>query len=180
MRALGPAVPLWMVEALTDNRNRTVAEVRAAFGRGGGNLGESGSVAWMFTSRGVIAVGIDGKRDPDEVVLTAIDAGADDVSLEDDGISIFTKPEDLELVRRGILEAGIESESAELSRVPNATVVLEEDDAIQALKLLDRLEDLDDVQPRFLQRRFPRRSIGFVLHLAADVRCPFHALDPRH
>ena len=144
-----------MVEALTDNRNRTVAEIRVAFSRGGGNLGESGSVAWMFTSRGVIAVGNDGKRDPDEIVLTAIDAGADDVAIEDDGVSIFTKPEDLDLVRRAILEAGIEAESAELSRVPNATVTLEEQEAILALKLLDRLEDLDDVQRVFSNADFP-------------------------
>ncbi len=151
----GPGGTSVMVEALTDNRNRTVAEIRSAFGRGGGNLGESGSVAWAFTSQGVITVGKNDKLDPDEVVMTAIDAGAEDVVVEDDGVSIFTKPEDLDFVRRAILEAGIASDSAELSRVPNTTVLLEEQEAIQTLKLLDRLEDLDDVQRVFSNADFP-------------------------
>src|SRR5215212_7104681 len=95
----GPGGTAVMVEAVTDNRNRTVAEIRTAFGKGGGSMGESGSVGWMFTTRGVISLTLDAKADPDEVALLAIDAGADDFAVEEDAVSVYTKPEDLETVR---------------------------------------------------------------------------------
>jgi YebC/PmpR family DNA-binding regulatory protein len=151
----GPGGTAVLVEALTDNRNRTVAEVRNAFGRGGGNLGEAGSVAWVFTTRGVLTLNADGSFDPDEVALLAIDAGAEDFVVEDDAVSIYTKPEDFEAVRKALVEAGYEPASSEIERVPSTTVPLEDKEALQALRLLDRLEDLDDVQRVYSNADFP-------------------------
>lgn len=142
----GPGGTAVLVEAVTDNRNRTVAEIRAAFGRNGGNLGESGSVAWQFTTRGVITLEVKKGLDPDEVALVAIDAGAEDFTAEDEALSIYTKPEDLESVRKALIDAGTQPDSASIEKVPSLTVELEDKEALQTLKLLDKLEDLDDVQ----------------------------------
>ena len=148
----GPGGTAVMVEAVTDNRNRTVAEVRSAFGKGGGNMGESGSVGWMFSTRGVIT--LDAKGDPDELELQAIEAGAEDILLEDDQLSVYTRPEDLESVRKALEDAGLAPTSAEIARVPSTTVPLDQKDGLQTLKLLDRLEDLDDVQRVFSNAEF--------------------------
>jgi len=150
----GPAGTAIMVEAVTDNRNRTVAEIRNAFGKGGGNMGESGSVGWMFSTRGVITIPLDGKVESDEVELQAIEAGADDIVEEDDQLSIYTKPEDLEAVNQALIDAGYKPSSAEIARVPSTTVSLDQKDGLQTLKLLDRLEDLDDVQRVFSNAEF--------------------------
>jgi YebC/PmpR family DNA-binding regulatory protein len=155
----GPGGTAVMVEAVTDNRNRTVAEIRNAFGKGGGNLGESGSVGWLFSTRGVISLPLPPKADTDEVALVAIDAGADDFVVEDEGLSVYTKPEELESVRRALIDAGFEPDSAETARVPSTTVQLEEKDAVQTLRLLDRLEDLDDVQRVFSNADFPEEVL---------------------
>src|SRR5439155_16372812 len=104
----GPGGTAVMVGTLTNNRNRTVAEVRNAFGRNGGNLGETGSVGWLFNLRGVISVDVENGKDPDEMALVAIDAGAEDFEVEDEQLSIYTKPEDLENVRKALEESGIE------------------------------------------------------------------------
>ena len=144
-----------LVEAMTDNRNRTVSEVRAVFGRNGGNLGESGSVAWQFTTRGVLLLNLDGKLDADEIALTAIDAGAEDFTTDDEALSIYTKPDEVELVRRALVEAGHEPASVEIEKVPNQTISLEDKEALQTLRLLDRLEDLDDVQRVYSNADFP-------------------------
>src|SRR5436190_6330200 len=122
----GPGGTAVMVEAVTDNRNRTVAEIRNAFGKGGGSMGESGSVGWMFTTRGVIALNLPPKADADEVALLAIDAGADDFTVEDEVVSVYTRPEDLESVRKALEEAGFGVDSADVERVPSTTVQLEE------------------------------------------------------
>jgi YebC/PmpR family DNA-binding regulatory protein len=156
----GPGGTAVMVEALTDNRNRTVSEVRNAFGRGGGNLGESGSVAWQFSLRGVISVNLKDGMDPDEVALAAIDAGAEDFHADDDVLSIHTRPEDLESVRSALEQGGVQADSSEIARVPNATITLAEKEAIQALKLLDRLEDLDDVQRVYTNADFPEEVLA--------------------
>jgi len=151
----GPGGTAVLVEAMTDNRNRTVAEVRNAFGRGGGNLGETGSVAWQFTTRGVITLNIPAGDDGEAAALQAIDAGAEDFAVDDGVVSVYTKPEDLETVRRALVERGLEAASADIERVPNVTIRLDEKDAIQALRLLDRLEDLDDVQKVYSNADFP-------------------------
>ena len=144
-----------LVEALTDNRNRTVAEVRNAFGRGGGNLGEAGSVAWVFSTRGLITLTLARGADADEVALAAIDAGAEDFVAEGDTLSVYTRPDDLEAVRKELIEAGHEPTSAEIARVPSSTVSLDEREAVQTLRLLDRLEELDDVQRVYSNADFP-------------------------
>ena len=133
-----------LVEALTDNRNRTLQEVRTVFSRYGGSLGESGCVSWLFESKGVITLETN-EADTEELAVIAIDAGADDVNVEKDYLEIFTDPHNLETVRR-TMEQKKSVISAEVSLVPKSTVMLNEKGTIQILKLLDHLEELDDVQ----------------------------------
>jgi YebC/PmpR family DNA-binding regulatory protein len=156
----GPGGTAVMVEAVTDNRNRTVAEVRNVFNRSGGNFGESGSVAWQFTTRGVVTLELKPDLDPDEIALFAIDAGAEDFAADEESISIYTKPEDLEAVRTALVEAGKEPAAASIEKVPNVTVPLEVKEAQQTLRLLDRLEDLDDVQKVYSNADFPEEVLA--------------------
>ena len=134
-----------LVEALTDNRNRTIQDVRNMFSKSGGSLGESGSVTWLFNPKGMIIVET-ADQDADELALKAIDAGAEDVITEKSYIEICTKPEELEVVRSALEQNGATIGSAELARVPKTTVKLDEKTTLQVLKLLDKLEELDDVQ----------------------------------
>jgi len=140
----GPHGIAVLVEALTDNRNRTLQEVRSLFFRHGGSLGASGSVAWIFDARGIITVETDGVN-AEELAMAAIDAGADDVKEEKGYLEIHTTPQNLETVRKAV-EKIKPPVSAEVQRVAKQTVVLDEQQAIQTLKLLDHLEELDDVQ----------------------------------
>jgi YebC/PmpR family DNA-binding regulatory protein len=142
----GPGGVAVLVEAATDNRNRTAAEVRSIFTKAGGQLAGSGAVAWQFEPRGLIAVAPDGK-DADEVALTAIDAGAEDVDTDDPAaIEIFTSPGDLERIRLALESAGVAIDSAESTMIAKQTVELDSTKARQALRLVEQLEDLDDVQ----------------------------------
>jgi YebC/PmpR family DNA-binding regulatory protein len=142
----GPGGVAVLVEAQTDNRNRTAAEVRSMFTKSGGQLAGSGAVAWQFEPRGLISVARNGV-DADEVALAAIDAGAEDVDTDDDEvIEIYTTPGALESVRKALEGAGIAVDSAESAMVPNQRVELDSSKARQALRLVDLLEDLDDVQ----------------------------------
>jgi len=140
----GPHGVAVMVEALSDNRNRTVQEVRSLFARHGGSLGASGSVSWLFDNRGVIVVETDGAQ-AEELALAAIDAGAEDVKEEKGYLEILTTPQNLETVRKVVEQIKLPV-SAEVQRVAKKTVVLDEKEAIQTLKLLDHLEELDDIQ----------------------------------
>jgi YebC/PmpR family DNA-binding regulatory protein len=141
----GPGGVAVLVEAQTDNRNRTAADVRAMFTKSGGQLAGSGAVAWQFEPRGLITVVRNGV-DPDEVALAAIDAGAEDVDTDDDeAVEIYTSPGDLESVRSALEEAGVTVESAESAMVAKQTVELDANKARQALRLVESLEDLDDV-----------------------------------
>src|SRR5438309_3343584 len=133
-----------MIEAATDNRNRTVSEIRAAFTRGGGKLGESGSVQWLFEQKGVIEIDAKGK-DADVIELAAIDAGAEDVEAEPGLITVYTTPAAFERVKKALETAGIKVASAELSMRPTTTVRVEGDQAKKLLGLVKALEDLDDV-----------------------------------
>jgi YebC/PmpR family DNA-binding regulatory protein len=142
----GPGGVAVLVEAATDNRNRTAAEVRSIFTKTGGQLAGSGAVAWQFEPRGLIAVTRGAKVDPDEVGLAAIDAGAEDVETDDDTIEIYTSPADLEAVRKALEGAGVPVDSAENTMVAKQTVELDSNKARQALRLVELLEDLDDVQ----------------------------------
>jgi YebC/PmpR family DNA-binding regulatory protein len=142
----GPGGVAVLVEAATDNRNRTAAEVRSIFTKAGGQLAGSGEVAWQFEPRGLIAVAPDGK-DADEVALAAIDAGAEDVDTDDpEAIEIFTSPADLERIRAALEAAGVAIDSAESTMIAKQTVELDSTKARQALRLVEQLEDLDDVQ----------------------------------
>ena len=141
----GPGGVAVLVEAQTDNRNRTAAEVRSMFSKSGGQLAGSGAVAWQFEPRGLIIVPRDGV-DADEVALTAIDAGAEDVDTDaGDTIEVYTSPGDLERIRAALETAGVAVGSAESAMVAKQTVELDAGKARQALRLVEQLEDLDDV-----------------------------------
>jgi YebC/PmpR family DNA-binding regulatory protein len=141
----GPGGVAILVEAATDNRNRTAADVRSLFSKAGGQLAGAGAVAWQFEPRGLISVTSNG-RDPDEVALTAIDAGADDVEESGDRIDVYTSPGDLERVRKSLDAAGLPVESAENAMVAKTTVELDGSRARQTIRLVEALVDLDDVQ----------------------------------
>ena len=154
LEGYGPNGTAILVKGLTDNRNRTVQNVRSIFSRHGGSLGESGCVAWLFDSKGVITLKTDG-LDPDDMALSAIDAGAEDVKVEGDYVEIYTRAEELETVRTALEQQNLAIASAELSMVPKTMVQLDEKAALQALKLLDKLEELDEVQNVFSNVDFP-------------------------
>jgi YebC/PmpR family DNA-binding regulatory protein len=139
----GPAGVAVLVEALTDNRNRAGAEIRHAFSKHGGNLGEPGSVAWIFEKKGAIVV--DGNRYGEDDLIGAIDAGAEDVRLDEDKLRVICEPTDLTAVREALEGEGIEVESAGLATEPKSTVEVKGHDAERVLKLLEALDDQDDV-----------------------------------
>jgi YebC/PmpR family DNA-binding regulatory protein len=140
----GPGGVAILVEALTDNRNRTGADVRHIFGKFGGNLGEPGSVAWTFEKKGQLVV--DGTRYDEDELMAAIDAGAEDVSLDDDVWEVVTAPADLTAVREALEGAGVELQSAELLMRPTTTTPVEEAQVGTLVRLIEELEDQDDVQ----------------------------------
>jgi len=151
-----------IVEALTDNRNRTAAEVRAAFSKHDGNLGGSGSVAWLFERRALILVDAD-RADEDELTLAAADGGAEDVVEDGSSYRVTAAPEALSAVREAIEQAGIEVDSAELTMVPKTTVSLEEEStARKTLRLIDALEESDDVQEVYSNFDIPERVMEAV------------------
>jgi len=139
----GPGGAAILVEALTDNRNRTSADVRHAFTKHHGNLGEPGSVAWIFEKRGVILV--NGERYGEDDLIAAIDAGAEDVQEDGDLLKVITDPADLSAVREALESTGVEIESSDLAMEPKSTVEVEEGSAATLLRLLDALEEHDDV-----------------------------------
>jgi len=139
----GPGGVALLIEALTDNRNRTGAEMRHLLGKHGGNLGEPGSVSYLFDKRGVIVV--DANRYSEDDLMPAIDAGAEDISLDEDVFEVITEPSDLTAAREALAQAGVEIESADLTQRPRARVPVDESDAAKLLKLIDALEESDDV-----------------------------------
>ena len=141
----GPEGVAIIVEALTDNRNRTAADVRAIFSKHNASLGTPGSVAWQFERKGVVLVSSD-QLDEDEILLQAADAGAQDAQLDGDVWQVTTDAGDLGVVRDALEASGVPISSAELTLVPKNTVALDEDAARKLLRLIDALEDNDDVQ----------------------------------
>ncbi len=141
----GPGGVALLVETATDNKNRTAAEVRSIFTKAGGSLAGTGAVAWQFEPRGVVTIPRNG-HDPEEIALAAIDAGADDVETDDDPIEVYSGPTDLEAVRLGLEKAGYPIESAEIAMHAKQTIELSAAHARQNLRLIESLEDLDDVQ----------------------------------
>ena len=150
----GPNGVAIYVTALTDNRNRTAAEVRHAFDRAGGKLGTDGSVSWIFERKGVIYIDAEAV-DEDGLMLAAIDAGAEDVVSEGDLFEVRTDPADFMAVREALAKAGIALSSAQLTMIPKNTIALDESDAKKTLRLLDLLEDQDDVQEVFANYDIP-------------------------
>jgi len=141
----GPAGVAIMVDCMTDNRNRTVSEVRHAFSKHGGNLGTDGCVAFLFQHRGVLLFPPD--SDEEAIMEAALEAGAEDIVTSDDGsIEVLTSPENFHAVRAALIEAGQEPADSEVTMRPDTTVEVSEDDARKTLNLIERLEDLDDVQ----------------------------------
>lgn len=141
----GPGGIALIIDAMTDNKNRTVGEIRAAMTRSGGNLGESGSVAWMFDQVGLIVIPTDGK-DEDELQMLAIEAGAIDVAAEGDVLEIYTEATELHAVAATLAEADLEATTVELIKKPKTQMQPDTDTAVKVIRLIEKLEDLDDVQ----------------------------------
>ena len=157
----GPGGVAVMVEALTDNRNRTAADVRHIFAKSDGTLGEAGAVGWLFERRGVVLV--DASADEDELTLAAAEGGADDVSLDGSSYQVTAPPESLSSVREAIEQAGLPVQSAELTMVPKTTVELEDEAAAKkVLRLIDALEENDDVQDVYANFDIPERVLEAV------------------
>ncbi len=141
----GPGGVAVLVESMTDNRNRTVSEIRNIFSKAGGNMGEAGCVSWMFHKKGYVVVKRE-KADEDKLMSLALDAGAEDMQAEDDNFVITTSPHDFEKVKKALEDAGLALEVAEITMVPQTYVKLEGKEAQQMLRLVETLEDNDDVQ----------------------------------
>jgi YebC/PmpR family DNA-binding regulatory protein len=158
----GPEGIAVIVEALTDNRNRTAADVRHLFAKHGGNLGTAGAVAWQFDRRGVVVVSADGV-DEDELFLAAADGGADDIQQDGSVFEITSAPEQLAAVRGAVEAAGFGVESAELQLVPKTTVAVDDETkARQVMRLIDALEENDDVQDVYANFDIPERVLEAV------------------
>jgi YebC/PmpR family DNA-binding regulatory protein len=158
----GPEGVAVIVEALTDNRNRTASDVRHLFTKHGGNLGATGAVAWQFERRGVVLVPADGV-DEDELLLVAAEAGAEDVERDGSSFQVTSAPEALTAVREGLQSAGITVESVELAMVPKTTVAIpDESTAKQVVRLVEGLEDNDDVQDVYANFDIPEAVLEAV------------------
>jgi YebC/PmpR family DNA-binding regulatory protein len=145
LEGFGPGGVAILVEGTTDNRNRTVSEIRHLFTKNGGNLGGAGSVAYMFKPRGVIAIAVE-KTTEDKLMEIALDAGAEDIQSESQGFTVYTTQQDFEAVRDAIQKAGIEPDEAEVKKLADNNIALEGQKAQQLLKLVEALDDHDDVQ----------------------------------
>ena len=154
LEGYGPSGAAILINALSDNRNRTIQEVRSAFTRHGSSLGENGCVAWLFDPKGVITIKSE-NIDADELALAAIDAGAEDVKVENGYVEVYTVPEEMEKVRESLENNEVAIESSELLMIPKTMVQLDEKAAMQTLKLMERLEDIDDVQNVFSNADIP-------------------------
>jgi len=149
----GPGGIAILLQSLTDNKNRTVADIRSTFTKSGGNLAEAGAVAWQFNSRGSLLVSAD-NIDSDEISLLAIDAGAEDIEEDEGVMNIYCLPENLEIIRKKLVDIGVDIKSAELIMFPSNTIDLDSKTAMSVLRLLDKLEELDDVQKVFSNANF--------------------------
>ena len=143
--AFGPhGIPL-LIECLTDNRNRTLADVRKVFNRQGGNMAEAGAVSWMFDTKGYITIERT-NQDPDEVFLLAVDAGAEDVEISDDVFEVYTAATDLHTVSTALNDGGLKVSEAELSQIPQNEIELGQKETLQVMGIIETLEELDDIQ----------------------------------
>ena len=147
-----------MLETLTDNKNRTVSDIRSTLSKAGGNMASSGAVAWQFEQKGVIVVDVS-DSESDDVAMIAIDAGADDFEAYDGTLHIYSEPHNLEEIRTTLTSSEAAVSSTELSMIPSNTVMLDSRKAIQTLRLLETLEDLDDVQKVYSNADFPEDAL---------------------
>ena len=157
----GPAGVAVMVDALTDNRNRTSASIRHRFSKLGGNLAEANAVGWMFERKGVISANA-GNHDPEEVALAAIEAGADDVQVEGKSVEITAPPQSFERVKAAVEAAGVAVDNAEITMQPKQTVPVGEDKAAAVLRLMESLEEDDDVQQVYANFDIPTNVLERV------------------
>ena len=154
----GPGGAGIMLETLTDNRNRTVSDIRSTFTKSGGNLAESGAVAWQFQQRAVVVVEAE-EEEAEELTLIAIDAGAEDFETFDSTLHVYSAPAELEEIRERLSEHDATVRSSDTAMLPKNTITLDEKSALQTLRLLDQLEDLDDVQRVFSNADFPDEAL---------------------
>jgi YebC/PmpR family DNA-binding regulatory protein len=152
--AYGPGGVAIMIESLTDNKNRTAADVRSLLTKGGGSLGESGCVSYLFKRKGVIAYS-DGEYSEEKIFEAALEVGAEDVGSSGGTIEVTTEPEDFEAVLKGMQEAGFTEELAEIALVPDATITLDADATAKVLRLIERIDDHDDVQSVYTNLDIP-------------------------
>jgi len=157
----GPGGVAVIVEVMTDNRNRTVSEIRNIFSKSGGNMGEAGCVAWMFHKKGYLVVNR-AKSDEDKLMTIALDAGAEDMQTEDDNFVITTPQHDYEKVKKALEDAGVSLEVSEITMVPQTYVKLEGKEAQQMLRLVETLEDNDDVQNVYANFDIPEEVMNAV------------------
>jgi len=157
----GPGGVAVIVEVMTDNRNRTVSEIRNIFSKSGGNMGEAGCVAWMFHKKGYLVVNR-AKSDEDKLMTIALDAGAEDMQTEDDNFVITTPQHDYEKVKKALEDAGVSLEVSEITMVPQTYVKLEGKEAQQMLRLVETLEDNDDVQNVYANFDIPEEIMNAV------------------
>jgi len=155
----GPGGVAVMVEIMTDNRNRAAADIRHLFAKFGGNLGETGCVSWMFKRKGLFVVDKENGVDEEELMLLALEAGAEDFASEENTFEITTTPEDFDQVQEALEKNNITTSVAQITMVPETTVALAGDDAVKMLKLMDALEDYDDVQEVYANFDIPDEMI---------------------
>ncbi|MDO4179365.1 MAG: YebC/PmpR family DNA-binding transcriptional regulator [Phascolarctobacterium sp.] len=151
----GPAGVAVMASCLTDNRNRTAADIRHVFSKHGGNLGASGCVGYMFQQKGIFAISEEAGVSEDDLMMVALEAGAEDIKSEDGGFEIVTDPSAYDDVEKALADAGIEVEMSEITMVPDNYAELSDEDAEKVQKMLDALEDLDDVQDVYTNADLP-------------------------
>lgn len=157
----GPGGVAVMVEVLTDNRNRSAAEVRHIFSKNGGNLGETGCVSFMFTRKGQILIDREEyEGNEDELMLVALEAGAEDIETEDESFMIYTEPDALEQVRESLVEQSVPVSSAEITMVPSTTVQISGEDAVKMVKLMEMAEDSDDIQNIYANFEFDEEELS--------------------
>ena len=158
----GPGGAAIFLEAMTDNKNRTVSEIRAALGKAGGNLGENGCVGWMFEQKGFITVKTEAKGE-DDLMELAIDAGADDMQTVEGHYEITTAMENFETVRKALEEAGVPMDTAEITRIPQNTITIDEKKGKALLKLMDILDDHDDIQKAYSNFDIPDDVMAAII-----------------
>lgn len=151
----GPAGVAVMVDTLTDNRNRTAADVRHLFSKYGGNLGETGCVNWMFKRKGVFAVDNEADYNEDDLMMMVLEAGAEDLKAEEGGFEVITEPEDFDAVEKVLSDNNIAVMMSEISMIPDTMTELSPEDAVKVQKMIDALEDLDDVQDVYTNAELP-------------------------